>query len=284
MLLLFILICDIKVIGDFMENKDYYTFKEILFGLRHEYLKVQQELEKLKPYAHVNESLEKKILDFYFELSQCRFEKKPEVYCHFVPKQSYLKKKINRIKAFLTGDMPIWYSQVLCDNNNRYYMKQQPFPIHVCDYEYCEEFDEMLQKILNSDFAHSIYSKCDTKFLGKSYHLEIQPSNINLFGTINVMNMDSSCDYILCYDNINISHHSKNLSQDFINEIFNVQFSKEMIPSYHQNIIDNSNVSDKKVRIVDDISDLTMVDFSIEEDEKEIVLRKSDKRKQRGFF
>lgn len=76
LLLQFMLIYDIKIIGDFMENKDYYTYKEILFGLRHEYLKVQQELEKLKPYAHVSESSEKKILDFYFELSQCSFEKK----------------------------------------------------------------------------------------------------------------------------------------------------------------------------------------------------------------
>lgn len=284
MLLLFILICDIKVIGDFMENKYYYTYKEILFGLRHEYLKVQQELEKLKPYTHVNEFLEKKLLDFYFELSQCSFEKNPEVYCHFIPKQSYLKKKMNKIRAHLTGNFPIWCSKVLSDNNNRYYMEQQHFPIQVCDYEYCEEFDEILQKILNSDFAHSIYSKCDTNFLGKSYHLEIKPSNINLFGTINVMDLDSSCDYILCYDNIYISHHSKNLSQDFINETLNVQFSKQMIPSYHQNIIDDSNVSAKKIRIADDVSNLTMVDFSIEEDEKEIVLRKSDKRKQRAFY
>lgn len=210
-------------------------------------------------------------------------KKNPEVYCHFHPKQSYLKKKINKFRAFLAGDFPRWYSKVLSDNNGRYYMGTQPFPISIC-YEHDEEFDEMLQKILNSDFAHSIYGKCDTKFLGKSYHLEIQPSNIELFGTIKVIDLDSSCAYILCYDNINISHYPKNLSQDFINETLNVQFPKGMLSDYHQNIIDNHNVSDKKIKIVDDISNLTMVDFSIEEDEKEIVLTKSDKRKQRAFY
>lgn len=267
-----------------MENKDYYTYKEILFGLRHEYLKVQQELAQLKPYTQMDDYLEKKILDFYFELSQCSFEKNPEIYCHFIPKQSCLNKKMNKFRAFLTGDFPRWNSKVLSDNNGRYYMANQSFPISICNDEHGEEFDEMLQKILNSDFANSIYCKCDTEFLGKSYNLEIKPSNINLFGTISVMDLVCNCRYILCYDAIDIMRHSKNLSIDFINETLNVQFPKEMFSNYHQNIIDNHNVSDKKIRIVDDISNLTMVDFSIEEDEKEIVLTKSNKRKQGAFY
>ncbi len=221
-------------------------------------------------------------------MSQCSFDKNPNVYCHFTLKPSYLKKKMNKLRAFLNGDLPKWYSKLLSDNNGKYYMKDASFPIQIEHYvenrDAIKEFDEIIQKILNFDFAHSIYHKFNTKFSGISYQLETAPSDINFFGTINVMNLDRSCDYTVCFDTINIMNYNANLSNDFINETFNVQFPKEIIPTYHQRLIDNNDVSDKKIIIADDISKSAMVDFSVEEDEKEIILTKSNIRKENGFF
>lgn len=142
-----------------MEVKDYYSLREIVLGLREEYLKFYEEIEKLKSLCTVDE---RKVKDFDFRTKHFtakKEEKLPEFYCIYEERlnviQAYFRYIKSRILCFPDNNMRIGR---LALENGSFNIKScyDYFPIQIIGEKENAEFYEQANAILNSEFANNI--------------------------------------------------------------------------------------------------------------------------------
>lgn len=237
-------------------NKHYYLLKDILFGLRGELLKCDKELKKLEQYISFDT---KKVKNAEFDIA---FDK--QLYCRLILKRSYLR---SIMEAF-TGK-GFSGAECILDKDGNYHFNRPAFGLKINE-DYIEDFNNQASIILNSEFANEMSF---TKFFntktqdGKILNLNIGNSILS-FG-----NEKFSLKYQAKNDSLTYLSSANKNQNEFLNRVLSLEIPKTDFTIYQQEIIENSDVINKGVRVVDDITDRN-TKLQIFEDDREFILRK----------
>lgn len=242
-----------------------YTFKEILFGLKEEYLLCQERLNILKTYIELEEH---KLRDIKFHLSyEYNKDNRTQILCTLYEEQSKLENKIEEIKLKL-GIIPNHKVSYIDNPDGLYTIKNYP---EIINEEKKQEFNQSVFYILNTDFAKN------AKFIhiGNGYpgipFLSLSLSNIHMdeSGFASIFFSPSKGNYIDIYS------YKGLLTEEKIKKIFNTNFSKKRIPEYYQNLINNSTNKNKPLEIIGNLGYSKHGNFELIEDSKKLILRKN---------
>lgn len=260
--------------------KDTYTYKQILLGLRPEFLETKQQLDKLREYIIIDEKCRK---DYYFDLFNRLQDSKPELGIHINDNQlRHLKLLRLLIRQF--GYPSAIRTVMVKDNNGNYYpllkpsFKKNQFNVRI-DYHYKKEFEELASVILNSDFAKMI------NFDDAVYSMDgISIPRLTLsFYNLVLRTENSQISYLGRDDIIEIAscrkpdEEWKPLTQEHIEYALGIEFPKEKFSEYHQNVIEKNIINDQDIVLADDFQPTLHTKLQINEDGKRLVLSKLQK-------
>lgn len=254
-------------------ERDYYTLGQVILGLRDEYQKHQSDLRLLKDFCDVDE---KKVADFRFSVFQPE-NRQPELHCDYEPKQNKIEKLIANFRKKTGSYIYGKYKAILVTDNNSYHFCSNNYPVHIrkCYSNMDKSFQEKTTEILNSDFSKNIKTKyieiVNTEI---NYALTIEQRLINLY--IRESNNKFPRSVILYgprEDIISICSFDKKISSELIESVLEIKVPKEKLSNYHIGIIDTTEVIAKPINL-QRIQPCKQVEFSIQEEEKQIVLSK----------
>ena len=220
--------------------KDYYTLKEVIFGLRNEQLRAVRRLQELKKYINL--------------YNQKSYEK-DYFYLNILGILWYAQKhKLNlssRLFEFLDGNLKnalsgYKWSKELIGNIDGCFKKYTDM-FEITNYV---GFIENLDDILNDDFIKKFsleYTSISTKnpllifFYNNthSWHLKKKDKGSQIDYYAN----DDTLEFITDY-------HNKSY-QEIIDELLEVRFPRYLFSEYIQNIIDNNDEEKKEIIIPD---------------------------------
>lgn len=257
--------------------RDYYYLREVILGLREEYLKNEDHLRNLKPLVDANDH---KIEGFNFLIRQTDYGK-PELYCEIEKKKNCIEKMVTKILKNMNY-FPVDISDrgiCLKNNNDEYFIQDDRFSVLVKDL-YKEQFAENVQQILNSSFANQI----------KVNYLEFISNQVDssLFLTHSMIHfierdIGLSTDSYLTYKSRDdkLSYHTNRedikgfLLDEYFARCLEAQIPREFLSSYHQDIIEQSDSFNKPISIVKSFcSSDCFPEYTIEPDGKQFILRK----------
>lgn len=273
----------------YVNYDDSYTYRQILIGLRSEYLKFQKKLDQLSEYVLVFEDTayrhpEKKD-EYYFNLYQdsLRHKEVELAVSRVIIKKRLLEElKINKspTRAFMVKD-----------NNGIYYpLKKDWFEKYqfniVIKPGYEKMFQECADEILNSDFArymmkldNNIYSVTDTfsdtslitpNVTNLGFGLRTDKLQIKYYGRSNIMEFKS-----LAVE----KEKWKPLTQECLDYVSSIRFPKDEFSEYHRSIIDSSSDDDRPVILSDDYKPNAFARFEIQDTPKKLVLTKTQSQR-----
>lgn len=243
--------------------KETYTFKEILFGLRNEYLRITSQLNSLQKYLHLKENGFESI---NFQILKNSDNQEISLMCILIDRQTKLEKLLYRFIKNL-GIYP---------DNQIDYIKELEDDFVFCNYhqllkvESQKEFTRDIINIYNDEFIQNMQNT----FYGVGYenvpYLSLLPHSIYISEANHL-----AIDYDLTkgdYLHINSIHHK--ISNELIEASFNMTIPKRRIPEYYQNIIESSETKDNQIDIIGDINGFQTVNLKIIEEPKKLILKK----------
>lgn len=276
------------------EQTQYYTYKQILIGLRNEFLIFQKKLDQLSEYIITIEDLQntfsqKKERDnYYFNLYQNPFNGElPELVLDRLP----IKKRLLEYLGLLHSPTRVF---MVKSNNGMYYplknnnIGSKLFNI-IIKPGYEKKFCECVDEILNSSFAkyiqlinplnstindslgNTIFSLLSPKL--SSYGLELRTTNAHLT-YIGRNNMLKFCSVKKPKEKYTP------LTQELLNDITNIKFSRDDFSEYHQSIIDKTIADERPILLGKEYQPQTFANFDIESTEKELILSISQNKRR----
>lgn len=256
-----------------MEKKDYYELREIIFGLRSEYLKNKEKLRILRTLCT---SHDKRVKDFLFSVWQ-ETGMNPELICEFIQNENKLCSKLKELMRLQV----IGKTSTICtkDNNDRYYIMNPNYNASIiAGLE--KEFNLLVKEILNSDFIKNIKINelsSGISFNDSKVHASLRTTqeliDFSIYKESSFFDTFSSF-YISNSDIISILSQRGRISPSQLENIFSIKFSKANFSKYHQEVIESNKSSQKNIVFEDSDINRIRTDFSIEEYEKEFVLKK----------
>lgn len=139
-----------------MENKNYYTIKEVFAGLVPAQRQNQELLGQLKPFVEVTD---KKVLDYMFYLFYSTFRKCPELRMEVQDKPRFIKDKFAQFLNSFSLYPGINYEdkmvECLTSNSGDYHLVSPHYDFYI-SYENQDEFRRIAKEILTSDFAMNL--------------------------------------------------------------------------------------------------------------------------------
>lgn len=280
-----------------MEKKDYYSLREILLGLRDEYLNHYKKVERLKAWCTVDKN---RIADFDIVTSQNLFDRREGK----LPILSILYKeneeKLNMIRTLLSKiglskvELKRWKARMLVSENGSYHIYRQFYdnlPIQVEGKEFFEKANAMIE----SEFAN--YNNMNTWFstsvanregilLPKNVPGKFQECYVSAFSSsfgIRMSLSDSKLeDFDFTYrpriDSLELSTFGKDgeykIDEDVISELLAIEFPTSELTEYQINAIESSNISGKDI-LIECPETNDKVNLDIQEDQKQLVLYKT---------
>lgn len=241
--------------------KNYYYIKEILFGLREEYLKNEEELRKLKEFVVLDENIEN--VGF---TSFSRKNKRPELICDLEEKQLKITNALINIGRIFNKKCKK-QEEVVClkTNNDEFVIPKEGVNIFWKD-----EFGKKANSILSSDFNTEvkdysiIYSDNEmTSYLDLgNFAISFRVSSAEDWDLV------SKVDYFIKDDVLRFQPRGE---KGRLDKIFNLKLSKELFNIYQRIIIENSSSSKKDILV--EKEDLNNTGYyQINNDEKAIIL------------
>lgn len=258
-----------------MENKDYYTSREIILGLRNSYRKAEQELVKLKLFCEAD----KKVEDFYFFLHQYPLlDHHANLHCNLTRKQNILESVLFQMKKILMGyDASKDFATCTKDFNEKYYLMGfcSQYPISICHSEQ-NNFKEQVEKIMESEFTQNIMSmeRNGITDRNKSGHIFIKHNGIHIYPYPKYYQKISCLNYDSRTDIISISSFDKMNSKETIEDTLNMEFPSRYLNEYHMKTINESQITDKPIILEEIEPTRKSIKLSIHETEKGITLQK----------
>lgn len=259
-----------------MEKKNYYYLKEIILGLKDEYVKYQKQLQELKQYTQI---IDKNTLDdFYFWLFQSSKDEKPELECVIEKKKNRMQCLIEDIQktrgSFIYGK---GRHECYFNNNGQTIINDGKISIYGLSPEFCQQ----VKAILTSSFANEIFLE-NIPVIGNDGNpfLSINQSFIRyLYSVDSNSHVSLECRPELQTTKIYIGKYDSIISEEIINTILYSKFSKNSFSKYHQKIIDTNSASTKSIKILE-IPTMSPFGFAepmeLVEDEKGLVLKKQN--------
>lgn len=262
-----------------MKEKDFYYFKDVLFGLRKVYLEYDKIInDELKKYIKIPSKLE----DVHFEVSRYTKFRKPKILL-------IIKKRLNifsRIYCILKGKITRKNESIILGRlkkeEDRYVIyTNSPSNNVQIEINNCEEFEEKVNSILNLDFSNYMirsYRLNRDRYLHRdSDTIEIRPNRLDFMFWNNTGDNDESlyCKYNVKDDTIElyISKKNKETVSYCLDYIFNYKVPKIKLPNYICSCIEKGNTFNKRVVILEYIKK-GYHKFRIKEDQDQIILSK----------
>ena len=274
-----------KTNNQYTNYKDSYTYRQILIGLRNEFLEFQKELDQLSEYNLTNKTAKKD--EYYFNLYQNNLENKnPELVLDRVMLKKGLLEKLRNAPT----------RAIMVKNNNDVYYplrknwyKKDEFNITIkpgCE----KEFQECVEEILNSNVAKymmqlngNIPSITSMPVVSKKTPI-IKP-NISSFG------------FELCTSKSNIKYLGRNniiefrsvrmpnekwepLTQEYLDYVSELRFLKDNFSEYHRNIIDKTIEDNRPIILSEDYQPKISEMFEVQDTPKQIVLTKTKSKRK----
>ena len=240
-----------------------YTLKEILFGLRDEYLNITSKIKELENLLQLENSSYEKASIMLIKIHNKEVTK---LYCYLYERKNKLEKIIDPILKKLgiyLGDNVF----AIEEQNNQYTIQKHSEII-----SNKKEFNEKVIKILNEDFSKNSANIYD----GTVYDYDYKPFLSVIPGDIYASTSNEiQLEYIPSRDEfIHIHSFKGKLTKERIENIFNWNFSKNKFPEYYQQIIETSDKINKKLEIIDDHNYSKDISFEIIEEPQKLILKK----------
>lgn len=223
-------------------SKEYYTAGEIIMGTRREYLKIEDDLLRLRSMVCCDDI---QVDDIYFEVLKSFNNKPPEIVCKFIqnPKtlralDLYLKeKKGQKISEIEKG--------LLVMKNGRYEISN-PFYIASIINGNEDEFSLIIKNILSSAFTNNIT-------LYDLHNVKEPGTHMTMTTTGSIVSHYNSDDYYrIIYSSRNdyiIADSNKNIDDEILYKLFNFKVSADSLPTYHKEIINNNSLDLKAIEL-----------------------------------
>ena len=263
-------------------SKNYYTYAQILFGLREAYLENQKKLDELKSYIHVLDNNSFELYSYIDEFDFKRPEKKSfdranRICFNIIKKQCQLVKIIEYINYRLgkmANDSSIYiinkYDDGFCIDDYAIGRKYHP-ELLITDEK---KFNELAKDIINSKFYSlpPVYEELNP----------FQIISISTFDTYLVFafgNYWTDFSYKSSNDTVvySCSGHLKHLGYNELpNALLETKIPKSIVPKCYREIIDATIDKCKNVEIACKLGN-GITELSINNDENSIILKKKRK-------
>lgn len=257
--------------------KENYTGAEIIFGIRSEYLDLNDKFQRLKNLTCT--SKHKQIKDIEYYVRKDRRDLKPDLYCSFEQNEKTLRGLRQHLKKdiFHTYVYGCNIAKVLKNNNDQYFIPHHYYRAFIKN-ENQKEFSNIANEILNSDFCNKSnfsYISCGENFCSLTKDSE----GIYIYDELGLIydKADFLChlDYLANEDSIRIYGHEQiPITKDIIERLLNITVDAEELTEYEKHLIDDFKSSSKPIYIDDSIKEDKNIKLSIKEDEDKILLLK----------
>lgn len=282
-----------------MKDKDYYSLREIVLGLRDEYLKYYRKMEELKSLCDVDWN---KVVDFDIRTIQHYSGRKegclPELSCCYEERLNQIRLLLRKIGSRVLG-YPYDNKKIgrFVSDGGSYHIEScyKNFPIWIIGEKESEEFFEKANSILESEFAngidmHSWYNRYMADkgeiLLPKNIPGEFRYGTISAYSSwfeISMQMSDSELKTFRLYynpstDSLDFNMFGANgkykVNEEAINDILAIEYPVSQLRQYHRDIINSYDRANKDI-VIDCPESKKEVELSIEENEKQYVLYKS---------
>lgn len=247
-----------------MEKRNYYYLREIILGLREEYLKNKISLENLKKHIIIDD---KKINNIDFKIFKDK-ENRLSLFCYLEKRQNVINKLFNSLNNI--DDMG-YIIEILKDSE--YYGIK---PMEGIKVDNLLEFRKESEKIINSDFNKNIQLQLfDLMSADRNYDLLINAHKIEV-KCYNKLVSDIS--YLQNKDVITVSAVSVGKNSNIsIHRALNLEVPKDLLNDYYIDLIDSTPIAFKNVYIEPYMNSLESIELNISENNSGVVLKKINK-------
>ncbi|MBR3661239.1 MAG: hypothetical protein IKN63_05020 [Bacilli bacterium] len=235
-----------------------YSFKDILSGLRYEYLNIKNKLDKLE--KEIN------IVDSELSKSIILLDDEEGITCYFYNSQKHIIDAIINISKSI--GMPLFNLENLeLDSSVKsiYHFKNNLKHYHII-IENIRAFNDQILNILSNNFIFMMKKKnIEVKYNNQDYIIGINYNHIGQY----LKDFESgltSIDYYPRNDFIKLDF-IKTLNNEELNEKLNIKYDVSLFNDYQKEIIEKHK---KDIVLFDD--EIRAHEFRIEEEEKRLVL------------
>lgn len=239
-------------------SKDTYTYKEILLGLRDEFIDIESQLRELKDYSLANK---KYVSKYNYYLSKVNPEHLPELRVSVERRQTALMKKLRELARRFSYYRDPQTALMVKSNNGIYYpLAGEPFKLGV-NPEYKEEFERLATELLNSRLANEM----NFNEVHSTSFKERETIATRWFKPCLRLSRDNKVvqmTYLPETDRVKYASGNIPLTQDLLDEIMAVEFQKEDFSPYHQEIIETKK-EDRPIFLSQSDSPITFGEFQV---------------------
>lgn len=233
-----------------------YTYKQIIFGLREQYIEIEKQLAELKKYVTVSSKVE----DFYFHIAG-----NPSKLLLYLHKKKTLLEKIEiLLNQYIYGTTNYNVTEGAKDS---YYYRQHK----ICSITSQDELNKKIDEIVQSDFFKNIIANNHVSIPSnenKTDVLLITQSGIDIFTetTESYPHLSYSSDF----DELVMTNREKNIIPDDIFKLLNLSINGSYLNDYHHRVLDD--YEEKEIDI-DDSFISTRARIEIIEEPKKLILK-----------
>ena len=238
-----------------------YSYKDILFGLYSEYIKLQEQLNYLNKYVLLEEN---DLCNVRFFLTDSITEDQVKMLCYLYNKKTKLVKLLEKINNVKYANLKASYVDEI---DGIYEILQYP---DVVDKDKQHEFSQSVWYILNTDFGKNF------KYIYNGVGYDFKPFlSVNSCGVSTYLNNVGILDFNTSIDSY-LHAYSANgkLCKEKMEFMLNMVFSKKRFPEYYQNLIEGCETFGKDVSIYGNFGYSKKGKFEIVPDSKKLVLVK----------
>ena len=236
-------------------NSSFYEISNVVLGLRSEYQRMESKLQELRKYARLDSRYD----NLHFSLNNRNIN-----YDY-----TWKYKSFNRIvSSTLFGSC--------VEKKNGVFISDKVLEIINTD-----KFNKVARDILDDEFCSNIgfsTMRTDLAFKNQVVKMNIHSGSIHIcLENILKMKKPVVLSYYAETDEIILKKEKGILTEHDVNRLLGVLVTKSAFPSYHRNLIDDSNC-DKNVDVVMNRSLTTSCNFDIIEESDKYVLQKKKRK------
>lgn len=237
-----------------MDNS--YTFKKIIFGLRKEYIEIEQQLTELKKYVDVSNKVEN--FNFHIACDPCK------LFLHLHKKKNLLEKIQVLLGTYLYGTTNY---KVTNGINKKYYYKNR----EICSIKNQEELNKQIKQIVQTDFFKNIVANNHVSIPCRENHINSIYISASHIGLINGVDGNyPHLDYYAHKDKFIMKNEEKIITPDDIYKLLNLSLDEKYLNDYHRRILDN--YEEKEIDIEDNFNS-NKAKLEIIEEPKKLILK-----------
>ena len=231
-----------------------YTFKQIIFALRKEYIENEKQLAELKKHINVSDKIEYFNIRMYGNPSKLNF---------------FLERKKNILEKIQIMLNMYIYNKASFNITNGFEKKHYDRLKKVCSIDDQEKFNKKIEEITQSDFFNNIIVNNDIPFIEKDINgIYISQNGIRLINTIDVEY--PKFKYYPPEDELVMKNEKEIITPDDILKLLSLSIDGKYLNDYHHSILDN--YEEKEIDI-DDNFNSNKAKLEIIEEPKKLILK-----------